>query len=218
MRSRNALTQLAAAASQAELLVGPDEEDLILERILASPREAARRRKPARVRVAVTACAVGAFAGAIAVASTSGEHHSHRLALTGSKLALAGYRFRTPAGFTASSNACASSPAAGQPTTVLNGLSAAASAEGGCIEAAIMFSTRGSAVPAGATPVAVGAYQGYLVSPAGSDQTTLYVVLPALGGEVKWQAVVLESQGLTADQLVAIAQSGLPAKPSGTVG
>jgi hypothetical protein len=80
-----------------------------------------------------------------------------------------------------------------------------------------MFSSRGAAIPHGADSVSVGAYQGYLVSADGSQQASLYVVLPALGGFVKWQALVLVARGLTKDQLVAVAESGLPQNPQAAV-
>lgn len=211
MRSRNALTRLAAAAPAAESPLDRSEEDRILERILAVPRvRVPRRSRPPRVAVVLAAIVVlSAALASIELVGGGGSTAKSRHRLTGATISLAGYHFRTPAGFQDSSGSCGPS--------ATDRFSAAASADGGCVEAFFMISMSGSAVPAGATPVGVGAYQGYIVSPDSSQQTTLYVELPA-GGDINWQAVVLFSRGLTSDQLVAIAQSGLPAKPTGTVG
>jgi len=225
MRTRNALERLAVAGSpllaEAESLVDAGEEEQILAQILASDRRVAA---PHRSRRPVLVLALGAIVtAAVAVVSTGAFTHSnpaaehHRIVLTGPKLQLAGYHFRTPAGFTASSTACASGHRTGQSTAMQN-FAAAASADGGCLEAFIMISLNGSAVPADATPVDVGAYQGYITAADSSQRMTLYVELPALGGEINWQAVVLVSQGLTTEQLIAVAQSGLPATPSATFG
>lgn len=213
MRTHNALTRLAAAAPHGESPVDLGEEERILERILAVPRVTVPRRSRRR-RLAVVLVGVAVLAAALAtieLVQGGGSAASSRHGLTGATISLAGYHFRTPAGFQDSSSSCGPS--------ATDRFSAAASADGGCVEAFFLISTRGSAVPAGATPVDVGAYQGYLVAPDSSRRTTLYVELPIPGGaDIKWQAVLLESQGLTSDQLVAIAKSGLPATPSGTVG
>jgi hypothetical protein len=79
-----------------------------------------------------------------------------------------------------------------------------------------MISFSGSPVPAGTEPVDVGAYRGHLASQGDPQRLTLYVDLPALG-DIS-QDVVLFAHGLTTDQLVAVAESGLPATPSATVG
>ncbi|HKU57903.1 MAG TPA: hypothetical protein VJP41_12900 [Gaiellaceae bacterium] len=220
MRTRNSLDRLAVAGrplvSAADSLVDVAEEDRILEQILASPR-ATRRAMPRRrvaivlVGAAVVAAGVAAIAsGLLATSRSGGAGHG---ALSGAKLQLAGYHFRTPAGFTASSTACSSVHQAGPPTAEQNGFAAAGSADGGCVEAYFMISSSGSAIPDGAQPVDVGADQGYLVQQDGSETATLYVVLPGLKGGFDWQALVLFSKGLTTDQLVAVAQSGLPASP-----
>lgn len=199
MRTRNALERLAAAAPAVELPVDADE-DRILARILASPRPA--RRQVPRLRTAFALVAAIAVAAGVVLATLS--HRS--TGLSGARIRLAGYTFTTPAGFARSSSSCGSA-------NDFNGFAAAASGDGGCLEAFVMFSSRGSVIPAGADPVTVGAYQGYLLSAPGSRQATLYVVLPARGGFVKSQALVLDSQGLSEDQLVAIAESGLPQNP-----
>ena len=94
------------------------------------------------------------------------------------------------------------------PSAAGNGFAAAASADGGCVEAFYVISTSGSAIPQGATPVDVGSYQGYVVAQDGADDSALYVVLPGPGKY--WQALLLSAKGLTEAQLVAVAQSGLP--------
>lgn len=212
MRSRNSLTRLAALAPHVAP-VDLGEEDRILARILAVPRvPVARRSRRPRLALALVGIAVlSAALASLELVHGGGSATKSRHGLTGATISLAGYRFRTPAGFKDSSSSCGPS--------ATDRFSAAASADGGCVEAFFAISTSGSAVPADAAPVEVGAYQGYLVAPDSSQRTTLYVELPVPGGaDIKWQAVLLESQGLTADQLVAIAQSGLPATPSATVG
>jgi hypothetical protein len=225
MRTRNALERLTSAGlpllAAAESLVDAAEEERILEWIFASSRPAARRIPSPRLRLALVGVAVVAVAAVVAAidighSAPRGTGNQH-VALNGAKLQLAGYHFRTPAGFTASSTACASAHRTGQPTTMQN-FAAAASADGGCVEAFVMISSSGSAVPADATPVDVGSYQGYITTDDSSQQLRLYVELPPLGGDFDWQAVVLFSQGLTTDQLIAVAQSGLPATPSATFG
>lgn len=215
MRVHSELERLAAAGrpllADAEALVGATEEDRIFQRVLASPRPASRRRIPRRrVALIVAAATVIAAIAAVSVAALTGRNRGAepRVALSGAKITLAGYRFRTPAGFRDSGASCGPS--------ATDRFSAAASADGGCIEAFFMISSRGSPVPDGSTPVDVGAYQGHLVSESDSNALRLYVDLPPLSGLS--QDVVLFGQGLTAEQLVAIAESGLPATPSPTVG
>jgi hypothetical protein len=220
MRTRNPLERLAAAGrpllSHAGSLVDEGEEDNILLRILASPRPARQRETPRRRTPIVLVAAAIVVAAISAFASGPFDRGSPRTAgLSGAGIQLAGYHFRTPAGFRASDRSCGMST---DPNVVdgVQGFAAAASADGGCVEAFIMFSLNGSAVPAGATPVTIGAYQAYLESADSSGRMRLYVRLPDLGNT--WQAVVLFATGLTSDQLVAVAQSGLPATPSATYG
>ena len=213
MRARNALNRLAAVAPSAEPVLDAVEEDRILARIFASDRPAARLAGRRRLTLALAGVAV--VVAGIALASVELPQHSGAaragLRLTGAPISLAGFHFRTPAGYQDSSSSCGAS--------VTDRFDAAASANGGCVEVFYMISTNGSGVPAGATPVDVGAYQGYAVSPDANGQTTLYVELPTVAGaDFDWQAVVFFSQGLTVDQLVAVAESGLPATPSATAG
>jgi hypothetical protein len=219
MRTRNALERLAAAGrpvlAEAESLVDAHDEEAILARILASDRPAAvvnRRRRAALVIAlgVIVATAIAAVStGAFTSANRSGGNP--RVALTGPELQLAGFRFRTPAGYKTSNGSCVVHRSG--PMSVLNGFAAAASADGGCIEAFFMVANDDARTPAqeGATPVSVGAYQGYYVSENSSGESTLYVQLPKLG-DMK-QYLSLFAERLTEQQLVAIAQSGLPQNP-----
>lgn len=210
MRTRNALERLAAAAPAVELPADA-EEDRILERILTSPRPTARRRRPPTLALAgVAVLAAAGIAASLELGNSNpatparGPHH---VALRGATLKLAGYDFRTPAGFSASDTACAPPASAGQPMTVLSRFGAAASADGGCVEAFLLAPgspTAPPATPADAESVDVGSYQGYFVS----SDTTLYVALPTANEPSTY--LVLYAQGLTEDQLIAVAQSGLP--------
>ena len=217
MRTDNELERLTAAEpellGQAESLVDASEQEQILDRILASgrPRAAGRSRVNRRRRTALLLVGAALAAAVVAVASighgsqpASLSHGPHRFALSGATIKLAGYRFRTPAGFSRSATACAASPSAAG-----DGFAAAASADGGCVEAFYLISTSGPAISPGATPVGVGSHQGYVVAQDGSDKSTLYVVLPGAGKY--WQALLLSSEGLTEDQLIAVVLSGLPA-------
>jgi len=224
MRTHDELERLAAAGQPlllgADSLVDAAEEDRILQRILGSERQAAvvhRRRRAvlvlaaaAVVAAAIAVVATGALSGASKPgANTGGPHH---IALTGPRIEVAGYHFRTPAGFTRSSSSCAAASAAGQPTTVLNGFAAAASADGGCVEAAFLI--RAGAHPNGAVPIDVGQYQGYYVSPDSSGESALYIELPNATGDGQSAYLGLFAQGLREDQLIAVAVSGLPAAPT----
>ena len=226
MPARNALTRLAAVAPTAEPSVDTGEEERILEGILASPRRTAARRRalllvPAgAVVLAAAALAVSlAFGHSKPVASTT---NGHRVALTGARIQAAGYHFRTPAGFKASTSSCVPSTSdsgphgitKSGPVTVMNGFAAAASADGGCVEAFFMLSHDGT-TPAdnGATPVDVGSYQGYYVPQDASGESTLYVQLPKTADAGASVYLALFAENLTEDQLIAVAQSGLPASP-----
>jgi len=228
MRTRNALERLAAAGgpllAAADSLVDASETERILAGILASDRRATVSHRRRRAVLVLTLGAV--VAAAIAVVSTgaftgsnrAGGHH--RVALTGPRLKLADYHFKTPAGFKASSGSCVAPSSSSGPVTVTNGLAAAASAEGGCLEAFVMIASPGASTPAqeGAAPVAVGAYQGYFVPEDSSGRSTLYVQLPDLGDMKQFLSLLAES--LTEQQLIAIAESGLPQNPdaSKTIG
>jgi hypothetical protein len=223
MRTRNGLERLAAAGwplrSLADSLVDAQEEDRILARIVASDRQTAvvhrsRRNALALAGAAIVAATVAVVAtgilnrGSAPAAKTGGHQH---VALTGPTIQLAGYHFRTPAGFKASDTSCETPSSGSGPTPVLNGFAAAASAEGGCVEAALLI--RAAAAPTGADPVDVGRYQGFYVSPDSSGESTLYVKLPNATGDGQPAYLVLYANGLGEAQLVAVAESGLPALP-----
>jgi hypothetical protein len=221
MRSRNDLHRLAAAApaalAQTDSLVDADEEDRILERILATGR-ASRSRRPrlvlllAGVAVLAAAAAVGSLEfghSNPAAPQTSGHHH---LALSGAKIELAGYHFRTPAGYVPSAGCPQPATAqTGGPNTVVHTMQSAASADGGCLQVALIAGTW--TVPSDAQPVSVGSYNGFLVAPANIPRETLFVQIPAAQGD---HYLVVAGQGLNVAQLVAIALSGLPSAPGTT--
>src|SRR5579862_2214849 len=208
MRTRNVLTRLAAAAPPAEPLLEAGEEDRIFERLVTAPRPAAGRLGSPRLRIAAAVCVAAAVAvvssGVLSRAKPTATHQHP--ALSGSRITLAGYHFKTPAGFKASDTSCTPPATDAQAVTVLNSFASAASADGGCVGAFLLAPGSASAppaTPADATPVAVGSYQGYYVS----SDTTLYVALETVNGPSTY--LVLYAQGLTEDQLIAVAQSGL---------
>jgi hypothetical protein len=230
MRSRDPLERLAAAGrplhAQADALVGAEEENRILAGILASDRRPAprahRRRRAALVLVGVAVLAAAGVVASLEVgggggsSSPTGRTGHHRVVLSGARIELAGYHFRTPAGFAARNGACPGVDFAGNGSSIgpsgsgTNGFAAAASADGGCLGA---FFVAGGYVkiPDGARPVDVGKYQGYLVAPDSSGARALYVRLPQMGEYSPYLA--LFARGLTSEQLIAVAQSGLPANP-----
>lgn len=209
MRTRDSLERLADAGrpvlAHADALVGRGEQERILERILASgPPSARERRRPfalVLVAAAVVAAAIAALAAGVFGHSTSPTARTggnHAVALTGPRIQLAGYHFRTPAGFQDSSTPCGGG--------ATGSFSAAASADGGCVEAFFMLNTGKYAIAPDARPIEVAGTQGFLVR--GSDSLTLYAPLPQQGEYSPY--LMLVGKGLTADQLVAIAESGLP--------
>ena len=223
MRARNELDRLAAAGrplhAHVDAVVGAGGEDAIFERIVATDRRTppfAHRRPMALALLAVVVLAVVA---AVAASETSngdkesGPPKPHpRLSLTGSKIQLAGYRFSTPAGFTASSTPCAADT---QPDIHggANSFGAAASAEGGCVSAYYLIAP-GEDPPSlfdGSESVDVGSYQGYFVAPDSSGQSRLYVGLPKASVADQQIYLALDARDLTEEQLIAVAQSGLPA-------
>lgn len=227
MRTRDELERLTVAGqpllTDAAPLVDRDEEERILGRVLASSREPAGPRPTRLLRPALLVAGAAVAAAAIAVVSTGvlGGSNSPatrgsgrgKLALTGPTIQLAGYRFRTPAGFKRTFSSCMPVPAAGRPTTVLNGFAAAASADGGCVEAVYLIASstlQGSVIPAGAQPVDVGAYQGYFVAQDADGRAALYVDLPKAAGDQDLVYLVLRARDVSEDQLVAVAVSGLP--------
>jgi hypothetical protein len=227
MRTRDELERLAAAGrpllTEAESLVDAEQEERILKRILALDRAATevhRRRRAGLVLVAVLAAA-----GIVAslelgrgneLPSRPTWNH-HKLALSGPSIRLAGYKFRTPAGFKPATKSCISAPVANRPRPSIDGFAAAASANGGCVElvylvAADWLQSHGL-MPDAADAVEVGRYKGYFVSPqAPRKASTLYVDLPGADGR-RVVFLVLLSRGLTEAQLVAVAESGLPTLP-----
>jgi hypothetical protein len=231
MRTRNELERLAAASrpllDEADSLVGAGEEERILERVLAFDRAAAavHRRRRARLVVVLALVAVLAAAGTVAAIevgrgnqpSSRPTGHHHQVALSGSKIQLAGYKFRTPAGFKPSTRSCISAPVASKPRPSIDGFAAAASADGGCVElvylvAADWLQAHGL-MPDAADAVDVGQYKGYFVPPqASGKESTLYVNLPGAAGR-RVVFLVLLSRGLTEAQLIAVAESGLPTLP-----
>ena len=230
MRTRNELQRLAAAGrpllAGSESQVDAAEEDRILGLILASPRPASRP-KTLRLRAAIVlAGAAGVVAAIAAVASgvfasshSAAPHGGGRkpVALTGAKIELAGYHFRTPAGFKSSGSGCMSAPVAGEPRPALDGFAAAAAADGACVEGAYVVAgdwlETHSPIPDSAQPVDVGSYQGYYVSaPASGDESSLYVKLPHGDGD-RVVYVLLLARDVPEDELIAIAASGLPTLP-----
>jgi hypothetical protein len=211
MRTRNALERLMAAGrpllAEAELLVNVAEEEWILTQIVASGRRPAVRRRRTVALVLVAAAVGGALLAGVLTrshagptASTRGRNH---VALTGTRLELDGYHFRTPAGFKASDAPCSA-----DSRDPGDAFETAAAAEGGCVSVFNVLPGSGG-VPAPSHPgdelVTVGSYQG-LIEDRGSAGIELYIS----GG------LVFLAQGLTEDQLIAIAASGLPdASPSG---
>ncbi len=225
MRTRNALERLTAAGrpllSETDSLVDEGEKDRILARILGSRRPSARRRIPYRLRAGLAVCVAAAVAAAIAVAAHSKpaaprEGGNHQVVLKGARVQMAGYRFRTPVGFKASSSSCPGASSGSGPQTVMNGFTSAASADGGCVEALTLIAGNPSApppeAPADSESVAVGSYQGYFVS-QGSSGDALYVEIPNATDAQHPEYLILFAQGLTEEQLIAVAESGLPASP-----
>jgi hypothetical protein len=230
MRTRNELERLTAASrlllAEDESLVDASEEERILERVLAFERSTAAVRR--RLRAGLVLALVGLFAAAGIVAAievgrgnapvSRPSGHHHQLALSGSRIQLAGYKFRTPAGFKPATKSCISAPVASKPRPGIDGFAAAASADGGCVElvylvAADWLQAHGL-MPDAADAVDVGQYKGYFVPPqaSGKRQSTLYVNLPGADGR-RVVFLVLLSKGLTEAQLIAVAESGLPTLP-----
>ena len=229
MRTRNELERLTAASRpllrEAESLVDAGEEERILGRVLAFDRAAAavhRRRRAGLVLAFVVVLAAAGTVAAIEVGrgnqpSSRPTGHHHQLALNGSSIQLAGYKFRTPAGFKPATKSCISAPVASRPRPSIDGFAAAASADGGCVElvylvAADWLQAHGL-MPDAADAVDVGQYKGYFVPPqAAGKESTLYVNLPGADGR-RVVFLVLLSKGLTEAQLIAVAESGLPTLP-----
>jgi hypothetical protein len=229
MRASNDLERLSAAApaqlARTESLVDAGEEDRILEAIFASSRTAglrASRLRPALavaglavVAAVVAAAAGGVFTGSKAAVPQSRGHDGH-VVLSGAKIQLAGYHFKTPAGFKASKSGCLSAPVAGAPQPAIDGFAAAAAADGACVQAADLAAgdwlEKHAPIPDSADPVDVGQYHGFYAAQASGGESTLYVDLPNADGQ-RVVYLVLVGRDVTEDQLVAIAASGLPTLP-----
>ncbi|HLX33330.1 MAG TPA: hypothetical protein VKR79_11290 [Gaiellaceae bacterium] len=215
MRTRNSLERLAAAGrplfSEADSLVDEAEEHRILTRILAAdrvPGTVHRRRRAALVLVGVAVLVAAATVASLetgtgSAPSTRTTGH-HKVALSGRTIQLAGYNFRLPAGY--SSGACEppATQTPGSPNTVIHSMQSAASADGGCIGVAIL--ARSWTPPSNAQNVSVGSYDGFFVP--GSPTEGLFVEIPVSQGD---QYLVVSAEGLNEAQLIAIAESGLPA-------
>jgi hypothetical protein len=231
MTYRTELDRLDAARPavlhRTEAVIDRDEEDRILARILDSDRATVDRtvERHSRSSIPPPRRAVGAAVAAsllVAAAvvflmdggrSPSTPHHhvsasGPSVPVQGSTMKLVNYTFALPSGFTSTIDPCAASgPGPATPVPVMEGFGAAASAEGGCVEALL---TSSATIPSGAQPVAVGSYQGYMVSSGPSDES-LYVTIPTAEGT---RYLVLLAHGLTPDQVVTIAESAFPTSPA----
>ena len=164
--------------------------------------------------VAGAAAAALIVVGALAVAGggdshpTSGTHTAATVPAAGTTIRLAGYSFQLPAGYQMVGSDCAALPPGLTPTIPVvgeNSFAAAASTRGGCIEA-LLAAGDAATVPSGAQSVQVGPYQGFVIAGAPTD-VVLYVEIPPAE---RHHDLVLVASGLNADQVVAIAESGLP--------
>lgn len=233
MRARNEIDRLAAALrplqAQADALVGALDEDAILEQLVATDRSSPKHVHRRPLAFALAGLVVVAIAITAALESVRGNAQGHRFSLSGAPIQLAGYRFRTPAGFKASSAACPDlvstlMPGQGPPSTALyDGFAAAGSADGGCIQAFLQIPgyPGGPPLPTDAERVTVREYQGYIVDHGfnhGSEGETLYVDLRQTEPNGRSIFLMLYSEGLTKEQLIAVAASGLPLPPTPTTG
>jgi hypothetical protein len=204
MRTHSSLERLAVAGrpllADVDVLVDRPEQEQILGRIVTADRSPVRRRRP--ISASLVAAGLIAVAGisawmAVDRSSAPSSRGYHRVALTGARLELAGYNFKTPAGFVDSNSSC-------EPGAT-GRFSAAASADGGCVSAYFVFGPGASVIAPDAQPIDVAGEQGFLVT--GGDSLTLYAPLPKMGEDNQY--LMLIGKGLTADELVAIAESGL---------
>ena len=221
MHGSNELERLSAAEPEAlgrtESFVDTGEEERILEGILATsrPRAARRGRMTPRRRAVFVLVGVALAAAVVGLSSighgsrrTSRSHgQQHHVALSGATIQLSGYHFKTPAGFKASTDSCV--PSTSSLQVGANGFASAASAAGGCVEAFFLISPSGEDPAPNGDPVTVGSRQGYYVQPDSSGESRLYVQLPQPSDQSVY--LLLFSHGLTEDQLIAVANSGLPA-------
>ncbi len=176
-------------------------------------------RRGVAVGVVAAAATALAFGGTLAIVGSS--RHSPTVhnakgsttvpskSPTGDTLRLANYSFGLPAGFKAATGPCTTSSSSGAPLTVLGGMVAAASTAGGCIEAGLAAGAV-HGPPSGAQPVQVGTYQGF-VSVTSATSETLYVEIPTVDGD---HYLILTAVGLSAQELIDIAEAGLPGSPA----
>jgi hypothetical protein len=210
----------------------------LLNALLSAPSwdaDAAGRRQPtARQRRRAVAISVSGAAALAAIAGTislAGERSSDGPAskawpapssttLERKSLHLAGYVFVLPPGYEASTPCqleftpppdVTAVPVDPPPVFGGDAYAHAASADGGCIDAAL-----GTGYPADAQPVQVGRHAGFLWrtdSPIRGKTLTLCVILPpsdsASVGMDPGLNLILTSTGLTAAQLKQIAETGL---------
>lgn len=209
MRTRNELDRLASAGkalhAEVDALLDDPESERILTQIVASERLPVRVARWRPVALALTGAAALAVAAILAAFAVGNGHEAPKL--SGPKIESAGYHFATPAGFEPSSSQC---------ENVIHGtpgrFGAAASADGGCVEAvgALVDGTGMPAgVPAGASTVDVAGHEAYFAD-RGSSQAILWVRLPEADTAGKSAYVVLFSGGLSEEELIAVAASGLP--------
>jgi hypothetical protein len=148
------------------------------------------------------------------------------IALTGGTMRLAAATMHLPAGFQTVPSACAPAPSGlGSSISFLNSsFAAAASANGGCIEAWLADATT-TVVPPQAVPVSINSYQGELYNDQGTGFSTLYATIPAdlyvdvvsANGQPDPTAtidLVLTANGLSANELESIATAGVPTHPA----
>jgi len=222
MRTHNAIERLAAVAPP-EPLLDSGHEDRILQRILGSDPPTVRRRHRAIALVLVGAVLVAAVVavalsrgnGAPSAINSAGNH----IALSGAQVEAAGFHFRTPAGFKRAADTSCAEPVTTTPPSgpVTDGFTEAASADGGCVAAEVKLSPPTNPIPTPAgQPVDVGSYQGYYEAPgigeprpeAYKSEVALYVHVE-LGGPAVSTYLVLYGEGLTEEQMIAVAESGL---------
>ncbi len=126
--------------------------------------------------------------------------------VSGATIRLAGYSFKLPSGYEPVRSSCGVAwPNRGPKMGFAGATSYARSTDGGRV-AAFLAAGDAAQPPHGAQPVQVGLYKGYVVTGTRSG-VVLFVEIPAAEGD---HALVVVANGLTPDQVVAIAESGLP--------
>jgi len=215
---------------RSELVVDEAEEHRILQAVLRSrvvadvdmPSGRSARSRPSGWMLAAAAVLASAALASALILSGDGQvpagHHEHVAgpppASRGSVLKLASYTFTLPPGFRSTTTSCAPSPSGRQSGLPMKGsteFAAAASADGGCIEVRLVAGATATP-PTGAKVESVRVYEAFLTT-QGPSTETLYVEIPAAVG---LHALVLVASGISAGQLVAIANSGLPTSVGST--